>query len=147
VVIESAFWGWLFFFGFSFNSSKVSSFQYLQKSSDSSPKVHQFLRMFSDSQGRNLLVTLGKEDAGTKLKVWSTEDTGRAPSVLRTIDCFGGKHAEAGVTELAVHNSHPQLVYALGLSTGYVLVLRADTGVPSLLTPPLLTPPPPAQPQ
>lgn len=75
------------------------------------------------------MVTLGRDDSGAaKLKLWSAEDSGRGPSLLRTIDCLGMKHADAGVTELAVHDSHPQLVHALGLSTGYVLVLKADTG-------------------
>lgn len=78
------------------------------------------------------MVTLGKDEQGaTRIKLWSTEGSAQGPSLLRTIDCFAGKHAEAVVTELAVHDSQPQLIYALGLSTGYVLVLRADTGVPT----------------
>ena len=78
------------------------------------------------------MVSLGKDEHGaTKIKLWNTEGSGQGPALLRTIDCFVGKHNEAMVTELAVHDSQPQLVYALGLSTGYVLVLRADTGTPT----------------
>ena len=76
------------------------------------------------------MVTLGKDEQGaTKIKLWNTEGSVQGPALLRTIDCFVGKHTEAVVTELAVHDSQPQLIYALGLSTGYVLVLRADTGI------------------
>jgi len=96
---------------------------------DGSQKLKKPRIVSVDVQERKVLVTLGRDDSGAaKLKLWSAEDSGRGPSLLRTIDCLGMKHADAGVTELAVHDSHPQLVHALGLSTGYVLVLKADTG-------------------
>ncbi len=71
-------------------------------------------------QGRDLLVTLGKDETGAaRLKLWNVGEPGRGPALLRTIDCFAGKHAGAVITQLAVHDSQPQLVYALGLATGY----------------------------
>ena len=82
-------------------------------------------------QDENILVTLGKDEGGPKIKVWSCQDpqpNDRPPALLRTLDCFVTKQGNPDVSQLAVHNSWPQLVYALGLSDGSVTLIRADTG-------------------
>ena len=83
-------------------------------------------------QDRSLLITLGKDEATTNLKVWNPDSwskSGRGPVLLRTVECFDGKHSEAEVTQLAIsEGSWPKLTYALGLSNGHVSVLQADTG-------------------
>lgn len=83
-------------------------------------------------QTHTLLITLGQEDNTTHIRVWNVESWGKlakAPVLLRTLDVFTGKQAAAEVTLLALHEgTWPQLTYAVGLASGTVLVLRADTG-------------------
>lgn len=77
-------------------------------------------------------MTLGQDEAGLNIKVWNTDSWSRtadAPALLRTIDALGGKKADAVTTQLAVYEgSWPQLTYAVGLSSGKVVLLVADTG-------------------
>lgn len=84
------------------------------------------------SQERSLLVSLGQDDTASHFKVWSIDSwakTAKSPTLLRAIDVFAGKHAEAQVTQLAIYEgSWPQLTYAVGLASGFVLIVKADTG-------------------
>lgn len=75
-------------------------------------------------------MSLGKDSNGFRLKAWSCKDVDGStpPSQLRAIDCFAGKQSSAEINQVAVHSAWPQIVYALGLATGEVLLIRADTG-------------------
>lgn len=52
----------------------------------------------------------------------------KQPALLRSLDCFPGKQEVTEISHMAVHNSWPQLVYALGLANGTIILLKADTG-------------------
>ena len=114
----------------------------LQHSSPSHSVVLAFLSEMQSSrtdcvvmccQDHKLLLTLGRDDAVVSLKVWNLEawaKTAKAPPLLRTIDCFGGKSPEADVSQLAVHEgTWPFVTYAVGLANGHLYVLQADTGM------------------
>ena len=83
-------------------------------------------------KAHRLLVSLGRDDNGARIKVWSCKDTDegrRQPSLLRSLDCFPGKQDAAEIAQMAAHPAWPLLVYAIGLANGTILLLRADTGM------------------
>lgn len=89
-------------------------------------------------QDRKLIVTLGKDTVAT-LKVWKKDtEAGKPLVLLRTLNCLAGKDDQTAVLHLAVHSTGYRLIYACGLSTGQIIILKAGTGQlhSSDLTPP-----------
>lgn len=77
------------------------------------------------------MVSLGKDSNGTRIKAWSRpKDSSHTNQLtqLRAIDCFTGKQSHSEVKQMTVHNAWPQLLYALGLADGSILLIRGDTG-------------------
>ena len=80
-----------------------------------------------------MLVSLGRDENGPKIKAWNCGSSNKPPVLLRALDCFPAKQDATEISLMAVHNSWPQLVYALGLANGNVILLRADTGTQSYI--------------
>lgn len=82
-------------------------------------------------QWKDLLIGVGKDTSGWKIKVWRCDDARadtREPALLRTIECFIGKQSTGEISQMAVHTLRSQLVYAVGLQDGNIHILKADTG-------------------
>ena len=83
-------------------------------------------------KANRLLLSIGRDDNVARLKAWSCKDSDggrKQPSLLRALDCFPGKQDASEITQMAVHDAWPQLLYAIGLANGTVLLLWADTGI------------------